>query len=276
MPPSRDPRALPRFWRDDALPFLEARGVEDGRQVCYAAHAHACFSVGAVTAGCSTYVNGRMRRRIAAGSVVAMNPQAVHACNPIQGQPWSYVMFYVDSAWLGALQRELGVSPDGSFQPFDAILSRDPALFAALMGFYDALLDSTLDSQRKCRAAVDFFTRLQRTLAPEPTGPDAPPLAALQRAAAFIDEHCTRALPLEEIGAAAGLSPSYLIRAFKQHYGLTPHAYLVNRRIQRSQAWLRQGHDLADVALAAGFADQAHFQRAFKRHLAATPGQYRD
>ena len=51
---------------------------------------------------------------------------------------------------------------------------------------------------------------------------------------------------------------------------MTPHAYLLNRRIQRSQHWLRQGVT-AEVALAAGFADQAHFQRTFKRQLAATP-----
>ena len=39
---------------------------------------------------------------------------------------------------------------------------------------------------------------------------------------------------------------------------------------------LRDGELIANVALAAGFADQAHFQRAFKQHFAATPGQYRD
>ncbi|MNY72070.1 Virulence regulon transcriptional activator VirF [compost metagenome] len=71
------------------------------------------------------------------------------------------------------------------------------------------------------------------------------------------------------------MSPSYLIRAFKQHYGMTPHAFLVNRRIQFAQDRLRSGQLIADVALEAGFADQAHFQRAFKQHLAATPGQYR-
>ncbi len=49
---------------------------------------------------------------------------------------------------------------------------------------------------------------------------------------------------------------------------MTPHAYLLDQRI-------RQGQPLAEVALASGFADQAHFQRQFKRRVAATPGQYR-
>jgi len=66
-----------------------------------------------------------------------------------------------------------------------------------------------------------------------------------------------------------------LSRAFKRHYGMTPHAFLINRRIQFARRQLREGKLIADVALESGFADQAHFQRAFKQHLAATPGQYR-
>ncbi|MCY1562271.1 Helix-turn-helix domain protein [compost metagenome] len=56
---------------------------------------------------------------------------------------------------------------------------------------------------------------------------------------------------------------------------MTPHAYLVNRRIQYGQARLKRGAAIADAAIESGFADQAHFQRAFKQHVAATPGQYR-
>ncbi|HCA00173.1 MAG TPA: AraC family transcriptional regulator, partial [Pseudomonas sp.] len=93
----------PRFWRADALPFLEARAVADGRKVCYAAHCHETFSIGAITAGASTYFNGDARARISRGTLVLINPQTVHACNPIDGQPWSYLMFYVDAHWLGAL-----------------------------------------------------------------------------------------------------------------------------------------------------------------------------
>jgi AraC-like DNA-binding protein len=82
-------------------------------------------------------------------------------------------------------------------------------------------------------------------------------------------------LKLDDICQAAGLSPSYLIRSFQAQYGMTPHAYLVNRRVQYSRARLRRGDGIAEVALDAGFADQAHMQRAFRQHVAATPGQYR-
>src|SRR5690242_16455624 len=86
--------AIPKFWRDAELPFIEAREVKDGRKVCYAKHTHESFSIGAITAGQSTYLNGRVSERVGAGAVVVINPGDVHACNPIDEQPWSYRMFY--------------------------------------------------------------------------------------------------------------------------------------------------------------------------------------
>jgi transcriptional regulator GlxA family with amidase domain len=97
----------------------------------------------------------------------------------------------------------------------------------------------------------------------------------LELAAELIQQHCGEPLRLDTLCEAAQLSPSQLIRGFKQRYGLTPHAYLLNRRIQFAHARLKSGAALAEVAQEAGFADQAHFQRTFKQLLAATPGQYR-
>ena len=56
---------------------------------------------------------------------------------------------------------------------------------------------------------------------------------------------------------------------------MTPHAYLLNCRIQHARRLLRGRQPLAEVAHASGFADQAHFQRVFKRLTAVTPGHYR-
>lgn len=136
------------------------------------------------------------------------------------------------------------------------------------------MLDAQASTLQKHSGAVAFFTEVQIRLNPAQVMLDEPN-SKLERAAEYIREHCTQALKLEDICMAAELSASYLIRAFKQQYGMTPHAYLVNRRIQFARQQLRQGRLIADVALDAGFADQAHFQRVFKQHLAATPGQYR-
>ncbi|MDI3399274.1 AraC family transcriptional regulator [Pseudomonas sp. V88_4] len=264
----------PRFWRDDALPFIEARAIADGREVCYSRHSHAHFSIGAITAGRSTYVHEQSSFEVAAGTVVLMNPGDVHACNPIDDQPWSYLMLYVETPWLTDLQHQLGFSAELEFRRFSDTHLNDARLFRDLNALYTVLVDDQQDVLRKQSAAVEFFSELQLRLNPIEQ-PIREPNFKLERAADFIRQHCTDLLGLDDICAAAELSPSYLIRAFKQHFGMTPHAFLVNQRIQFARERLRRGQLIADVALEAGFADQAHFQRAFKQHLAATPGQYR-
>ncbi|MEG0860101.1 MAG: AraC family transcriptional regulator [Pseudomonas sp.] len=253
-----------RFWRDPALPFIEARSVDDGRKVCYAAHSHESFSVGAITGGRSTYVSGDSHQQVSAGTVVLMNPGVVHTCNPIDGEPWSYLMLYVDLPWMQGL----------GFQPFEVLSSRSQSLYQDLCQLHALLVDEQFSSTSKHAALRIFFSELIRQLPSGglSTGQVNPRLLV---AAAFIREHCTQPLRLQEIGEAAGLSTSYLIRAFKQHFGLTPHGYLIDQRVQYARARLRRGGLIAEVALEAGFADQAHLQRAFKRQLAATPGHYR-
>ncbi|NBA96579.1 AraC family transcriptional regulator [Pseudomonas sp. R5(2019)] len=258
-----------QFWRDPAVPFIEARGVEDGRKVCYSRHSHQSFSIGAITAGRSTYLNGEGCHQIEAGTVVMMNPGAVHACNPIADQPWSYCMLYVDTPWLAQLQNAQAL-----FQPFTCTHTRQAEIFEGVVSLYAVLTDAWRTAEQKSQAAIAFFTDLHQrleTLAPATSEAN----HKLERAAAFIREHCTDTLKLEDICRAADLSASYLIRAFRQQYGLTPHGYLIDQRIQFARAQLRRGQLIADVALQAGFADQAHLQRAFKQHLAATPGHYR-
>ncbi|MGC5699085.1 AraC family transcriptional regulator [Pseudomonas sp. NFXW11] len=267
------PDQAPQFWRDPALPFIEARAIADGRLVCYNRHAHQQFSIGSITAGHSTYLSGHTQCRVSAGTLVLMNPGVVHACNPIDNQPWSYRMLYVDTPWLTALQHELGFSPQLDFRPFAETHSRDPQLFTELQQLYQALVNPENDTLHKHSAVVAFFSELQQRLNPAPSSPRYSN-HKLERAAHFIRQHCTEPLDLAQICQAAQLSASYLIRAFKQQYGLAPHAYLVNQRVQYAQARLRQGAAIAEVAQAAGFADQAHLQRVFKQHLAATPGQY--
>ena len=79
---------------------------------------------------------------------------------------------------------------------------------------------------------------------------------------------------LETLAQRAGLSRFQALRAFKQRYGLPPHAYQLCLRISHARVLLRGGVPAADVALRCGFADQSHFTRHFKRLNRITPMQY--
>lgn len=258
------------FWHDPALPFLEARAVQDGRHVCYDKHSHAHFSIGAITGGHSHYLNQRSLQEVGTGSLVLMNPEEVHACNPIADQPWSYLMFYLDTDWLRSQQEEAGLGSE--FRPFDMTASRDPLLYQGLQHLHHQLVQAPDPLARE--VACHLFSRQLLARLTPARWDDRPP-QHLQRAAELMQDDSVSPLSLSLLSAVAGLTPSHFVRAFSQHYGMTPHAYLLDRRIRHARTLLKQGQPLAEVALASGFADQAHFQRQFKRRVAATPGQYR-
>ncbi|MFM0626153.1 AraC family transcriptional regulator [Paraburkholderia xenovorans] len=207
--------SAPRFWRDDALLFIEVRSIEDGRAVCYAKHSHETFSIGAVTRRRSEYLNRHAREWIGAGAVVMMNPDDVHACNPVADERWSYRMMHVDVAWLTGLQHELGFSENHAFRAFSQTMSTDAELFDGLNRLHTILVDDDTDTLRKQSAAITFFSEVQNKLNPAVL-PDHDASHQLTRAAEFIAENCTRSLKLEDICEAADLSASHLIRAFKQ------------------------------------------------------------
>lgn len=265
---------MSHYWGNSAVPHIEIRNVEDGRTFSHESHAHATFSIGAIMAGQSSYLNGRSVCHVSAGSVVLMNPGVVHACNPLQGQPWAYRMFYVDAEWLALMQHEEGAGAKNGFTPFVENHSTDPVLFAELDSLYLTLTRYSTAPELMQTAVSTFFQRLVARQKATQTHVACVPSKMIQ-AADFIRGHCTDTLRLEDIAAAVQLSPSYLIRTFKAHYGLTPHRYVIDCRLQRAREGLRRGDGIAEAAAQAGFADQAHLQRLFKRALAATPGQYR-
>lgn len=266
-----------RFFRDPRLPFIESRLVSDGRKVCYSRHSHATFSIGAILAGRSRYLNERRAGEAREGSVVIMNPGEVHACNPIRDQPWAYRMLYVSSEWLGSLQRERGGSlPGDGMHGYSAWLSDDGTLYRGLNRLHVALMDATVATLEKQTAAVAYFSGLDRTLRTGPKIPGGVAPHRLKRVAEYLSDNCHREVTLDELVDASGLSASHLIRSFKSEYGLTPHRYLLDRRLRIGRDLLRRGQAIAEVAVGIGFADQAHFQREFKRAYAMTPGHYRN
>lgn len=265
----------PIFWRDSRMPHIELRKVADGREVCYALHSHTHWSLGAITAGQSTFVCRGVECHVHEGTLVLMDPEAAHACNPIDNQAWAYLMLYVDTDWISRLRHELGLLAEPRWQDIAPTVVTDKVLYAGYCALAECLLDAGRELLDKQTQVVEYLSALMLALSSEPVRAVSPVPGNLKQLAAHMDNHCTGDLSLDELCSYSGFSPGHLIRAFKQHFGMTPHAWLINRRIQYTQRALKAGQSLVDVALNAGFADQAHFQRTFKKLVAATPDQYR-
>lgn len=87
--------------------------------------------------------------------------------------------------------------------------------------------------------------------------------------------HLDEDIGLTELAAKIGCTPYHLIRFFKKAVGLSPHAYLIQLRVERAKHLLTQGATIVDAALDTGFTDQSHLTRHFKTKFGITPGIYR-
>lgn len=92
----------------------------------------------------------------------------------------------------------------------------------------------------------------------------------------YIDANLHQNLKLVELAAIAQISPAYFARLFKQREGITPHQYILQRRVERAQTLLRHSDlGLSDIAVSVGFCDQSHLTRWFKRFVGVAPSYFR-
>jgi AraC-like DNA-binding protein len=98
----------------------------------------------------------------------------------------------------------------------------------------------------------------------------------LRRVDEYIDAHLDSALNISDLAASVGISVSHFSRYFLRSVGLTPHRYVMRRRLIRAHDLLVQSDlAVAEVALATGFADQSHFCRRFREFTGLSPRSFR-
>lgn len=209
------------------------------------------------------------------GDLYAIDADEPHAGWPVDGQGWSQRTLYVDLAHLRAL---LGDDTGARFTAarLAGPIIRDPALASALYGVHRCSQEDGPALYRGERY-LEFAARLLQRHTREGLAPVVAGRAerAVRLAREFIDHHLDDSLRLEDIAAAAGLPPFRLFRAFSRATGMTPHGYQRQARVRAATRLIRSGMALSEAAAAAGFADQAHLTRSFRRMTGVTPGVLR-
>jgi AraC-like DNA-binding protein len=154
-----------------------------------------------------------------------------------------------------------------------------PEMLQALLSEALTLVDSDLPGARACLGQALRLVS-QPPAVRDVSGPRGrnPMLAAWQanRVAAFVTEHLENRIRVEELAALTRLTSGYFSKAFRGTFGLSPHAYLVERRIARAcELMVGSDQPLAQIALACGHYDQAHFTRVFRKRHGEAPGSWR-
>jgi transcriptional regulator of acetoin/glycerol metabolism/AraC-like DNA-binding protein len=125
------------------------------------------------------------------------------------------------------------------------------------------------------RPRLDLLNVLPIPAALQPVHGGLPP-GALRRVRTHVEEHLAERIPLAELAAAARLSVYHFSREFKRTVGVSPHSYVIRRRVEKAQVLLaRTDLLLSDIAVACGFFDQSHLSRHFRQLTGLTPAEYR-
>ena len=233
-------------------------------------HSHDQFGIGVIVWGAQRSWSGVGRVDASAGDVIMANPGEMHDGVPLHGNPRGWRMLYLDPALVtGEVEKEIG----GRFEIMRPV-ARDVQLathFARLFACVTAPHSDRLAREENLLGALIYVLRKHGTARPLSCGPS-PSIAKARRR---LDSAPDSSVSLEELAALSGVSRFQLLRGFARELGITPHAYLVQRRVCLARQLLVAGQTPAQAAVQAGFADQSHLTRAFAHYLGITPARYR-
>lgn len=261
-----------RFFRVPRQHDLECLSATFRTHV-YAPHSHDTFVVGVIEAGCEVFHLRGALRAAQPGDLCFVNPGEVHDGAPAR-EGYAYRMTYPTVSLLDEVAGDLAERSPGGSLFFREPIVRDPALawrFAAAHRLLEAR-GGALETDERLHGVLAQILARYAGVAPAAAGRESGPVA---KALAYLDGHYGEDVDLARLAAVAGIPRTRLIRAVKAETGLTPHAWLTDRRVRAARRLLAAGESPADVALLCGFFDQSHLNRAFKARLGVTPGAVR-
>jgi AraC-like DNA-binding protein len=154
----------------------------------------------------------------------------------------------------------------------------DPKLAQGFVAMHRALESGRVSRLEADAALLGWLTLLLRRHG-DLSERAVPPLASRDRrmrtVLAYIDAELASDIALADLAAIAGIGRFHLLRSFAKELGMTPHAWIAQRRLVFAKGLLDSGRPAAEAALAAGFFDQSHFSNRFRRAYGMTPGEYR-
>jgi len=273
-------QGLERSCKGDRSGWAHSRELSDGVQVLQAwfaghafeKHRHDTYAIGLTDTGVQAFDYRGVTETSTPGKVVVLHPDETHDGRAGTPEGFGYRILYVAPARIQEAARAIRGRPTPL--PF----AREAVTTSAALA---AAIDDAFRLGSEPLAADSLVLRLTEALldADPSCGSATAPMRidahALARARQFLDAETTRVIRSSELEEVTGLTRYELARQFRAAYGTSPYRYSLMRRLDHARAEMRRHRPLADVALAAGFADQAHLSRMFKSAYGVTPARYR-
>jgi len=263
-------RVVGGYVRDlDDLEFSTAAYVTQ----VFPRHFHETYSISVVEQGAGAIWCDGTNYTLPPNGLTLINPGQVHTGGIRRhGTPLHYRVLYPS---VGLIER-LSLGSRSSPPAFRVPSLVEPDTAQRLSRLHRLLPDPSRSLERD-ELLVDALARaftasgtpavLQSARGAEPV--------RIRRALEFLHAHATEPISLSALASSLDWTPAHLSRAFRKQVGMPPYAYLLQLRVAIGRRALSDGATIAAAALAAGFADQSHFTREFRRRTGTTPGAYR-
>lgn len=201
-----------------------------------------------------------------AGDTYMLLPGVDHIYHSDRRDPWEKIWVNLSGSYLQRLAEMFGI---GNVYHFRGLDTSD--LLMKLQ--YYAEHPDLPDCGEKCLSIITqlFFRMSLSTVKKEQTKQ-----TSAQLMLAYIEQHKTDPISLEQLAAACKKSPSQAERLFRAETGMPPYRYFLNRKLDLACQLLREtGMSVRDIAAYLSFDDEFYFSGLFRRKIGVSPTQYR-
>lgn len=262
-------KTFTKIFIDEKLPFVELRYSNSNAH--YKKHFHETFSIGVNKEGVSIYTNSDKQYTLDKNMLSIINPNVVHSCNSCTEVLNIFYMMYLDPIWCKNIQNIINEDID-TFINVPVDILEDEKIYYEYLALCEYLFSNS-SSLEKEDELINFFMKFfslyleknEKIIVDE----------NFEKIVSFLDKNYKENISLEELSKIFELNSFYIIRLFKSQMNMTPHAYLLNVKINKAKQLLQKGYSIVDTALECGFFDQSHFHRNFLKIVATTPKEYR-
>ena len=245
----------------------------------YPMHTHDSWTVLIVDAGLVRYDLDRHEHGALTSHVTLLPPNVPHDGRSVRPEGFRKRVLYLDPDLLSDdpfADRPAGRRSGGDLTgaAVDHPGVNDPLLRHRVHQLHEVLAWRTEDLEAQTRLLL-IRERLQAHLRRTEGAPaERPDPGVAGRLRALLDARVQSGITLDEAARLLNSHPTHLVRAFRREYGLPPHLYLTGRRVDVARKDLLAGLTGAEVAVRAGFYDQSHLTRHFRRMLGVSPARY--
>ncbi|MFS0828884.1 AraC family transcriptional regulator [Pseudomonas phoenicis] len=232
----------------------------------FAPHRHDTYAIGRTLSGVQSFRYRGEQRNSLPGETLVLHPDEEHDGHAGNDSGFRYRMLYITPELA---QQVLHGKP----LPFlQGGISSDPRVAAATDHILCAL-DVPLDPLEEDDAIFQLFTTLQAVCGERATA-GASCFKAADRAREYMLDNLQRPISLDDLAECTGRDKWSLSKDYRVYFGTSPHRYLTMRRLDRMKAAVFAGKSLVDASMEAGFFDQSHMTRHFKKAFGVSPARW--